>query len=197
MSAMAKICPNCHLTYKKYAYKCVSCRTVLEKKKKTPLQIALIVISITLSVCLLSGVTGMLVWKHLTDPATKTHEVMTHIKNGDVDAVMDCLPEFLTQSDVAELEKIEMQIDFNVMKLHEYLYSFNTQKAVTPSGRQMDELIDSIKMTVGEDFDPEVIEDVKMVWVDIRGGLTNFWQTSHMRFTMIKYQGEWCWWPFY
>ena len=33
---MAKFCRHCDLKYKNYAYKCVTCGTVLEKKKKTP-----------------------------------------------------------------------------------------------------------------------------------------------------------------
>ena len=81
--------------------------------------------------------------------------------------------------------------------MNSYIYSFNTNNEITPSERQIEELIDSIKKIVGDEFDASVITDVKFVWVDVRGGVRNFWQTTHERFVMIKYQDEWCWWPYY
>lgn len=194
---MAKFCKHCNIPYKKFAYKCVICGTVLEKKRKTPMQIALIAISITLSACLLIASCAYLIYDYNTSPETRVKEIMQYLKDGDFDAVMDSLPSFIWQYEQTDEAQIQFDISFFVDRMNSYIYSFNTNNEITPSERQIEELIDSIKKIVGDEFDASVITDVKVVWVDVRGGVRNFWQTTHERFVMIKYQDEWCWWPYY
>ena len=194
---MAKFCKCCGLPYKNYAYKCVECGVILQKKKKTPMQIAIIVISIVLSVCLVASTVAYLIYDHITSPETRAGEIVEYFMDGDLDAVMDSIPKFLWEYEAVDEHKLRLEMSVQVNVQSEYIYSFNTNREITPSERQVEELIDSIKQLAGEDFDSSVIQDIKFVWIDIRGGLTNFWQESDVRFAMIKYQDEWCWWPYY
>ena len=161
------------------------------------MQIALIAISITLSACLLIASCAYLIYDYNTSPETRVKEIMQYLKDGDFDAVMDSLPSFIWQYEQTDEAQIQFDISFFVDRMNSYIYSFNTNNEITPSERQIEELIDSIKKIVGDEFDASVITDVKVVWVDVRGGVRNFWQTTHERFVMIKYQDEWCWWPYY
>ena len=84
-----------------------------------------------------------------------------------------------------------------VEKMSNYVYSFYSAPAQDPYSTQIDELMESIRAYAGEDFDESLIEDVSMVWVDYRGGRRGFWRSVDLRFVMVLYKGEWCWWPYY
>ena len=85
----------------------------------------------------------------------------------------------------------------SVHRMSSYIFSYNSNKAVIPSEREQGELIQSFADFGGDKFDHSKLEEIKVVWVDFRGGETpGLWHIYHVRFVIIKYDGEWCWWPF-
>ena len=194
---MAKICPRCNVSYTNDAVKCVTCNGPLEavavpKKKK-----AVIVSLIVSAVALLLALITVAIVAALTGPRGRVHYIMRQLKENDIDAVVDTLPDFLSDGSLAYEEELMMHLTRYTEKMSDYVFSFNTNRALKPSTNQMTELMESIRLFVGDSLDETQIEDVKMVWVDFRGGLRGFWNSVDLRFVMIYYKGEWCWWPYY
>ncbi len=194
---MSKICPNCNINYSNSAVKCVTCGSPLVllemPKKKKSIIISLI---ITAAILVIAAITTITVVS-LTGPRGKVRYIMNNLKKNDIDAVLDTVPDFLLDPDLEYKDDILIGLTTYTDNMSGYIFSFNTNKCVTPSTSQITELKQSIQSIVGENFDTSKIEDVKMVWVDIRGGTFAFWNSSDARFVMIKYNDEWHWWPYY
>lgn len=194
---MAKICPRCSINYKDSAVKCVACHGPLEtvempKRKKT----VIVSLLIAAAVLLLTLLTVVIV-SSLTGPRGRVRYIMNQIKENRIDAVMETLPDFLLDGTSGYEKEITVHLTAYTKKMSDYVFSFNTNRALDPSTDQMTELMESIRSFAGDTFDETLIEDVKMVWVDFRGGLRGFWNSADLRFVMILYKGEWCWWPYY
>lgn len=194
---MTKRCPHCNINYKKSAVKCVSCGCILDeirmpKKKK----IILLTLLITASILLVSFSIAAVI-SYRTSPRGRVHYVMNQLMDNNVDAVFDALPDFVLDGEVDYNNPDVMHLIAYVEKMSNYVYSFYSTPAVVPNSAQIDELMESIRPFVDEDFDESLVEDVSMVWVDYRGGRRGFWRSVDLRFVMIFYKGEWCWWPYY
>ena len=194
---MAKICTTCGLKYKDSATKCVNCKSELEiietpqKKKKAIIAICLA------AFCLVLALLLTLALIIFTGPRGRVRYIMNNLRDNDVEAVLDTLPDFLIDENSPYGHEVKLALSRYTSQLSNYVYSFNTNKTADPSSAQMTELMNSIKKFAGDDFDETLIEDVKIVWVDFRGGIHGFWNSIDSRFIMIKYKGEWCWWPYY
>jgi len=195
---MAKVCKACGLNYHNYADKCFCCGAPLQINKKIRAIKIAVVSTLILAVAIAVAVS---LYDYYTSPVSVTDEIMNAYMDGDEAAVMATFPAFLNHA--KDLGEYEMKYGFkywywgDIVMMQDYLFSYNTDRVVTPSDKQREQLIESISEMIGEHFNPDIIEDVKMVWVDFRGGTMGYWGLNHTRFVMIKYAGEWCWWPFY
>lgn len=194
---MAKICPTCNVRYTNSASKCVTCggplAAVEVPKRRKRLVISLVLAASVLLVALLVTVTVL----SFTGPRGQVRYIMNQMRENRIDAVLETLPDFLLDGSQAHEERITMQLTAYTEKMSDYVFSFNTNRALPPSTNQRNELMESIRRFAGDDFDETLIEDVKMIWVDFRGGVRGFWNSVDLRFVMIRYKGEWCWWPYY
>ena len=194
---MTKRCPCCNVNYKKTAVRCVSCGCILDeirmpRKKK----ILLLTLLITASI-LLASLSAAAVVSYRTGPRGRVHYIMNQMMDNNVDEVFATLPDFLMEGEVDYNDPDTMHLIAYVEKMSNYVYSFYSDPAVVPNSTQREELMETIRPYVDEDFDESLIEDVSMVWVDYRGGRRGFWRSVDLRFVMIFYKGEWCWWPYY
>ena len=189
---MAKICKQCGVKYSNSATKCVMCgtefednQTYLQKKQYIRFGVILAVLAAVIVVLVLS----------FTGPKAAVRRIMANYKRNDVAAVVVAFPRFFMESDALDRQEFVEFIEENVKDLSEYLISYNIEKAETPTSQYRKELMDQILFFAGPGFDESDIEDIKIVWVNYKGNISGIMQSNASRFTMIKYKGDWYWWP--
>ena len=194
---MAKICQNCGLKYKSFADKCVGCHGRLETVEKTRGQKIAIVLSVSLSSLLLITLICFQAYYYTHDPEVKVRSILRSARHSDMEEILDSLPDFIPDEQKPDEFEIMMMNPSTAPVLYKPVYSFSTNNPQTPSDRQRKELMQTVTDFMGEDFDTSVITDVKFVWAEVRGGKLAYWYQMRVRFVMIEYEDEWCWWPLY
>ena len=130
-----------------------------------------------------------------TGPKAAVRRIMNAHKQVDAETVISYLPDFLLESDKIDGEKFKMETEATVKGFSRFLFSFNLEKAETPSDREIEELLETFEYFGGENFDESKVRDIKMVWVNYKGNVQGFWPSRGTRFIVFKYEGRWYWWP--
>lgn len=189
---MSKVCQKCGVKHENSAKKCAMCGTefndshIYKKRKK------LIILAIC-GVILLAAATVLIIYS--TGPKAAVRRIMNAHKQVDAETVISYYPDFLLESDKIDKEEFLTETEVTVQGFSRYLFSFNLEKAETPSERECEELIETFEYFGGENFDESELGEIKMVWVNYKGNIPGFWPSRGTRFIVFKYEGRWCWWP--
>ena len=190
---MAKVCKNCGVKYSNSATKCVMCGTefddvhIYTKRKK-------VVIFAIICAVLIAAVVAFTILS--TGPKAEVWRIMNAHMRNDADAIIETFPPFLMESDKFDSGAFIVEVKATTRQMSEYIASFNVEKAETPNSMYREEFMEDVLYFANDDFDENDIEDIKIVWANYKGG--KVYGTLHSRasrFTMVKYQGEWYWWP--
>ena len=189
---MAKICKQCGVKHKNSATKCAMCGTPFEDvrvsiKKRTFTLYAILALTIVVAIVL--GIVFS------TGPRAKVRQIMRHYKNANPSAVVDTYPSFMLESENYDIESLQRSIAANVEDVSAFMVSFSVDRPQNPNERDRKQLIDDFRYYCGDTFDESKLEDIKFVWVSFKGRVSGIWAKSTTRFVVIKYDGEWCWWP--
>ncbi len=191
---MAKICPNCSLKHKNASTVCAKCGTPLKSskvKKSIPFILTIVTICVILSLLFYFG------YNLFFGPCAKAISVMNAADKGDSTALIRILPDFLFESENYDEKIIKSHISSFSNSLKDRIRFFYPEHPQTASTAQRTGIIKSLKDIVGESFDTDSIENMKTVWVYVREGTSDYWEGYWIKLTIIKYNGEWCWWPYY
>lgn len=189
---MSKICKNCGVKHENSAKKCAMCGTEFNDKHIYAKRKKLIILVICGAVLLATAIVFII---YLTGPKAAVRRIMDAHKRVDAETVISYFPDFLLESDKIDGEKFIMETEATVNGFSRYLFSFNLEKAETPSDREIEELLETFEYFGGENFDESEVRDIKMVWVNYKGNVQGFWPSHGTRFIMFKYDGSWYWWP--
>ena len=191
---MAKICTQCNLKHGNDATKCVQCGGQLEVIQSDVKKRKIIISSLIAVVLVIVIVLGIVFF---TGPKAKVRGIMRDFKQGDVEGIVDSFPEFFINYTGVGEEALEAELDPWVQSLSEYIFSYNIDKLANPSTREYNDVLASLDEYRDYGYDPAKLTDVKVVCLDMRGGVPGFWGSSFEKFVLIKYDGAWYWWPFY
>ena len=189
---MSKICKNCGVKHENSAKKCAACGAefndehIYAKKKK----------HFILAICgvfLLATGVGLIAYS--TGPRAAVRRIMNAHKRNDFEAVVATFPDFLFESEHLDQNAFMLSTEGVVERFSQYIFSYNIDKAETPSANEREAYIETFRYFGGENFDESEVEDIKMVWVNYKGNIPGFWPSRGTRFIVFKYKGEWCWWP--
>lgn len=195
VTVIAKCCEKCGVRHRNETLTCAICGTPFKDAAKKNFQRKMTVILTVVAVFVIS-LSTILIMRSI-GPEALARDIMRSYKNNEPDALIETFPSFLTESENFDEKSYIKDMSKSVQRMSSYIFSYNSNKAVTPSEREQGELIQNFADFGGDRFDPSKLEEIKAVWVDFRGGETpGLWSTYHVRFVIIKYDGEWCWWPF-
>ena len=190
---MAKICTECGLKHDSKAQKCVNCGAVLQIIQKDVNRKRIIIISLVAIVLIVATV---LTVSYLSTPEAKVKSIMRSFQNNDVDAVVETFPAFIRNFyDEKGIDTDDIFYEW-VNGLSDYIFSYNIDKVASPSTNQKNTILSTFYLYSDYGYDPDDIEDIKLVWLKMRGGTPGLWGSSNNRFVMIKQEGKWYWWPF-
>lgn len=190
---MAKICKECNIKHDNSADKCARCGAPLEvihkdvKKKKI---ILFSILGLVLTIALIVGII------YITSPEARVRGIMEDMKDGDTSGVVDAFPEFFIEANGGKAALVEYY-DTWVKNESSYIFSYNIDKTVGPSTKEENAIRKSLVYYTHAGYDESKLQDIKAVWLDMRGGIPGFWGESLEKFVMIKYDGQWYWWPFF
>ena len=190
---MAKICKECNIKHDNSADKCARCGAPLEviqkdvKKKKI---IIFSILGVILTVALILGII------YITSPEAKVMDIMKDINNGNTAGLVDSFPDFFIEANGGKAVLVEYY-DSWVKSEASYVFSYNIDKVVGPSAREEEAVRKSLVYYTHAGYDESKLQDIKAVWLDMTGGIPGFWGASLEKFVMIKYDGQWYWWPFF
>lgn len=187
---MAKLCPNCNLKHSNDAEKCVQCGTELEVIKSDVRKKRIIIISIV-SIILIALIVGAVIY--FTSPEAKVRSILKDFNDGDVEGVINSFPDFFLKSGYLDEEAFGK----NIAMLSDYMFSYNIDKVVNPSSSDRDTVLTTLSHFEQYGYDASKLQDIKVIWTNMRGGIPGFWGSSFDKFVMIKYDGAWYWWPYY
>ena len=185
---MAKICPQCGLKHYKSARRCVNCDSKLQIiKRDLIISIAITMVSIALVISLALAI----IIPILQSPETKLKKMLKAITNNDPKEVLTFYPDFYVNKLREEDPFFEVEFRENIKELSEYIFSFNIHDKARPSTSQRTDINKKLDTYVQYGYDVEKLEDIEMVWMEIRGGVRGLWNTFYEKYIMIKYNGEW------
>lgn len=185
---MAKLCPQCNMKYANSADKCIKCGAELEVIKSDVKKKRIIIVSIISVLLIAAIIVGVL---YFTSPEAKVRAILNDFKQGNVEDIINSFPEFFKKSGFLNEEAFAE----NVARLSDYMFSYNVNKAANPSTRETTEILESLSTFEEYGYDYSKLQEIKIVWTDMRGGIPGLWGNSMDKFTMIKYDGAWYWWP--
>ena len=187
---MAKYCTQCNLKHSNSAEKCVSCGAELTMRKADVKKKKIIIISLISIFLIAAVIVGIVIF---TGPKAKARQIMRNFKQGDTAGVVSSFPDFF----VEEIGRDVLEADLNdVVQIYsDYIFSFAIQEVASPSSREKNNIIESLEAY--EKFDSSKLKDIKIIWLDTKGGIPGFWGATFEKFILIKYDGSWYWWPFY
>ena len=190
---MAKTCPVCNLKHRNSAVKCVSCGAELQATKADKVKRNILIIS---AVSLLLVVSIIFAVVYFTGPKAKFRSIMRDFKQGDLDGVTDAFPKFFLYSYEENKAYFSMDLPNTVSDLSEYSFSCKIDKISNPSVSD----VNGLRMHLDEykkyGYNPDKLEDVKVVIFTMKGVSPGQWGVGFNKFILLKYDGEWYWWPF-
>lgn len=189
---MSKICRQCNLKHHNYATSCVHCGSELEVTRPTKI-IRRTLISVIITATLISAVVFSVTY--FTGPKAAVRKIMRAYKSNDVQAVVDCFPDFLTESLGDSRAEVEKSMTDSTKRASRYLFSYQITNTASPHAREREELLQSFESLEEHGFDESKLEDIKIVWTKMTGKIRGFLTTSRGRFIAIKYGGQWYCWP--
>lgn len=189
---MSKICNQCQLKHTNGAVKCVNCGSELVFiKSSVIIKRTLIISSVVAAVV---AITVMLAL-YFTSPEAAVRKMMEAYKRSDVPAVADCYPEFLQEATGMSRGEYDWSMMRSVENLSKYIFSYNVEKAKTPSTNEQSRIKGELLNYSEYGYDESKLEAIRMVWIGMRGGRRGYWSDTNHRFIVIKYDGKWCVWP--
>ena len=189
---MSKLCKACGLKHRNSALKYASCKTPFNDQKQRAKKRRLIILTIAVAVLITTAVFAIL---HYSGPKGVTRRVMDAYRENDPESLVDTLPPFYVNADGSNREKMIQQYAPFVKRLSNYIFSYYLDEPLVPSERQREELMKQIRYFAGADFKESDIEDIRFVWVHFTGDVLYIWPKYTERFIVIKYEGDWYWWP--
>ncbi len=189
---MSKMCPHCGVKYQNSATKCLICKIELpenhghKKMKKLVFSGIIGIVLVGIAITLVSMLTG---------PKAAVRRIVEGFKQNDPQAIMAMLPDFVLESDKIDRRELELEMTTDSLTLSKYIFSYNIEEVKDPTSQECEKLMENFRYIAGEDFDDREIKDIKIIWVNYKGDIPGFWPSHATRFTMIKYQGRWYWWP--
>ena len=189
---MAKMCPQCGVKYQNKATKCVMCKIDLSENhghkimKKLVFSGIIGIVLVGIAITLVSMLTG---------PKAAVRRIVEGFKQNDPQSIMAMLPDFVLESDKIDRRELELEMTTDALTLSKFIFSYNIEEVKDPSFQEREKLMEDFRYIAGEDFDDREIKDIKIIWVNYKGDIPGFWPSHATRFTMIKYQGRWYWWP--
>ena len=189
---MAKICKQCGVKYSNSATKCIMCGTEFEDNHVHAKRKELFILGIAIAA--LAAVIVVLIL-FFTGPKAAVRRIMDGYKRNDAAAIVVSIPRFLMESDYIDSQGFVQSLETNAKELSEYIVSYNIEKAETPNSQYREELMNDILYFAGDGFEESDIEDIKIIWVNYKGNVSGLMHSNATRFTMIKYNGNWYWWP--
>ena len=191
-TTMAKICTECGLKHYSTARRCVKCGSKLKIIKKDQIRNIIIIM---LSIAIVTSLAIAIIVPIMQSPETKLKRIMNYIIDNDSRAVFDSYPHFY----IAHLEEEDpfyaIPLRERIKQLSDYIFSFNVHEIVKPSTSQRTDILKQISECADYGYDPAQLEDMRVIWLEIRGGIRGLWYTTYEKFVMIKYNDEWCLWP--
>ena len=83
----------------------------------------------------------------------------------------------------------------SVKDFSEYIMYYYVESVKTPTLNKRGEILESLATFKDYGYDNNKLQDIKIVWTGVRGGDIGTWNFTDERFIMIKYDGNWYWWP--
>ena len=188
----AKVCKQCNLKYKNRAETCVSCGSELSMIESTfRIRWSLIYAAIALVLVLATTLSV----SYFTSPKAAVKKILKAYKGNDVETVVDSLPPFLNYSTGLDREELEEYMEKSVKDLSDYITFYHVEDVKNPSSNEREEVLETLSYYKDFGYDEDKLEDIKLVWAGMRGGPVGTWNFTNERFVMIKYDGQWYWWP--
>ncbi len=189
---MAKYCKQCGVRHKRNASSCGICGAAFEDVRVTIIRrtvilyvvVALIIASLAVAlVVTFSGARGAV------------RKILWYYTQNSPERIVDSYPVFMLEAEGYGRERLIAIISSDVREMSEYLVYMETDSPQPPNERDRDQLLEYFSTDFGDTFDEEKLEDIQYVWVTLEGQTGGVWSRAVTRFTMIKYDGEWYWWP--
>ena len=187
---MAKYCTQCNLKHSNQAEKCVSCGAELVMRESDVKKKKIIMITLISVLLIAAIVVGILI---LTGPKAKVRQIMRDLKEGDTVGVVASFPDFFVEA--VGKEVLEADLDDWVQNYSNYIFSYGITDVTGPSAREKNNILKSLDAYEG--FEPSKLKSIKIVWFETKGGIPGLWGSTFDKVALIKYDGVWCWWPFY
>ena len=127
----------------------------------------------------------------LQSPETKLKKMFRAITKNDPQEVLTFYPDFYTNKLREEDPFFQIEFRKKIEALSEYIFSFSIHDKGKPSTSQRTDINKKLDTYVQYGFDIEKLEDIEMIWMEIRGGVRGLWNTYYEKHIMIKYDGEW------
>ncbi len=168
------------------------CGTAFEDVRVTIVKKTFILYAVIALLIVVAIVVGIIL---TTGPRAVARRVLRSYKNNDPISVVNTYPSFMLEAEGYDIEGLASAIAGNVKDVSEFMVSFSTDRPQTPNKRDHNQLLEDFKYYCGDAFDESKLEDIKFVWVSFKGQTSGIWGKSTSRFTIIKYDGKWYWWP--
>ena len=189
---MAKICKKCGVKHKISASKCGNCGASFEDVRVTIIKKTAVIYAV---VALLVAIAIIAVIISFMGPRAAVKQIMRHYKGNNPEAIVNSYPDFLLESEGYSKEKAVAEISNYVKQLSGYIVYYKADRPQAPNERDREALLEDFRNYCGESFDESKLEDIKFVWLTFEGEKSGLWGKSITRFTMVKYNDRWCWWP--
>ena len=190
---MSKICTPCNLKYSNSAHKCVNCGSELEIVQADAKRKRIFIASLIGIVLILVIVSSVI---YFTGPRAKIKSIMRDFRQGDVDGVIACMPDFLIKSGDLSNDFIPYQLPNVIKTFSEYGFSDNVDKIASPSSKETNYVLTHLEYYRQYGYDPEDLQDIKVVIFSMKGVNPGYWFSMFEKFILIKYDGIWYWWPY-
>ena len=189
---MAKICKQCGVKHNGNAKTCGICGAPFEDVRVTIIRKTLIIYAIVAFLVASLVVTLIVV---TSGPRGTVRKILGYYSQNDPVSIVNTYPSFALETEDWDMDKLVFSISRSVEYMSEYLVYCSTSKPESPNERDRNQLVEYFCTGFADTIDEDKLEDIQYVWVKLEGQSGGVWSRAITRFTMIKYDGEWYWWP--